>query len=215
MTKVAQCDWYIGRHLTLVDNNNSRTHYWGCGTYNCAGLSRGKWQTWVEVDGYDGRGAQQTSRLAYVVCAVQLKNVKAAMGAPVDGNWSSLREGGRNLKDTVTFLLVRYAAPHSSARRRGPEHRPLCPGPLQHTHCLWTWATRPEGHTRGCFRPRPWERHKKYFGRTGAAQDRVRQMNARAWYDLIQVSNIRGFANVQMDPDPVLDTVFLQSVVFR
>ena len=218
MTKVSQCDWYIGQHLTVAsESNSSFKHYWGCGTYNCVGLSPGKWQkwqTWVEVEGHDGRGTQKTSRLAYIVCAVQLKNVEAAMGAPVVGGWASLLEGGP--EDTVTFLLVRYASPHASVTRRGPEHRPLCPGPFQHTHCLWTWSTRPEGHERGCFRPRPWERHKKYFGKTEAAQDRLRQMNERAWYDLIQVTNIRSFANVQIDPDPVYeDTVFLQSLLFR
>ena len=47
------------------------------------------------------------------------------------------------------------------------------------------------------------------------AQDRLRQMNERAWYDLIQVTNIHCFANVQLDPDPIYDTTFLQSLLFR
>ena len=116
--------------------------------------------------------------------------------------------------NSVTFLLVRYAKPHASAVQRGPEHRPLCPGPLKNTHCLWTWATRPEGYERGCFRPRPWQRHKRYFGSTEDEQSRVMEGDRRAWYDLIQVTSIKNFANVQKDPDPYLDHVFLQSCLW-
>ena len=104
-----------------------------------------------------------------------------------------------------SFLSDTHAAPHQSATLRGPEHRPLCPGPLKNTHCLWTWAERPEGHERGLFRPRPWSRHRRHFGSTQLQQDELMQSNRRAWYDLIQVTNIRNYANVQKDPDPYLD----------
>ena len=213
MKLVAQCEWHIGRHLTVTSTSETRIHYWCCGTHNRVGQCDRKWATWVEVEGYDGKGTRKTSRLAFLVCAIQLKNIKKAMGTPLP---EALREVvGKEGEDSVTFFLVRYAAPHQSVTQRGPEHRPLCPGPFQHTHCLWTWATRPEGHVRGCFRPRPWERHKKYFGSVPEQQNKLRLANSLAWYDLIQVSNIRCFTNVHVDPDPVHDQLFLQSVVYR
>ena len=75
MNLVAQCDWYIGRHLTLTTTSQARRHYWCCGTYNRVGQGSRKWATWVEVEGYDGRGTRKTSRLAFLVCAIQLKNI--------------------------------------------------------------------------------------------------------------------------------------------
>ena len=210
MIKVAKCDWFIGRHVTVTTSSGMRLHYWGSGTYNCIGRPDSKWQTWVEVEGYDGGARRrQTSRLAFVVCGIQLQNV-SAMGAPLP---QELREvPGEN--DSITFLLVRYAKAHASAVDRGPACRPLCPGPFHSTHCLWTWATRPDDHERGCFRPRPWDRHRRYFGLTAVAQNKLRETDEKAWYDIIQVTNIRGYANVQADPDPHQANVFLQSLVW-
>ena len=213
--KVAKCDWFIGRHVTVTTASKMRLHYWGSGTYNCIGKTDSKWPTWVEVEGHDvvpTSRRRRTSRLAFVVCGIQLKNILAAIGAPLA---EELREvEGTRGEDTVTFLLVRYATAHATATLRGPEHRPLCPGPLQHSHSLWTWTTRPESHQRGCFRPRPWERNRRYFGVTDAEQDSLRQANSRAWYDIIQVTNVRCYANVQNDPDPIQNGVFLQSLVW-
>ena len=119
-----------------------RLHYWGCGTY---GHHTGKkWPTWVEVEGYETshNSARRTSRLAFVVCGIQLNDICRSLGAPLNADLREL--AGDKGKDTVTFLLVRYAKAHASAVRRGPEHRPLCPGPYVNTHSLWTWATRPK-----------------------------------------------------------------------
>ena len=148
--------------------------------------------------------------LAFVVCAIHLKNIRFAMGMPLA---PELREVAD--PDVATFFLIRYAAPHPSSTLRGPEHRPLCPGPLKNTHCLWKWACRPATHERGCFRPRPWARHRRHFGSTRYQQDELMEKNRRAWYDLIQVTNIKNYANVQKDPDPYLGgEVFLQSCVW-
>jgi len=159
-----------------------------------------------------------SSRLAFVVCGFQLTGVEDAMGVPLPKELHEVNDNpdkttDKKQKDTVTFLIVRYAQPHPSTRKRGPGHRPLCPGPLQNTHCLWTWATR-TGVSRGCFRTRPWSRHRQYFGNTPTAQEKIHQSDENAWYDLIQVTNVRCFANVQADPHPGEDDVFLQSMVW-
>ena len=212
MRKVAKCIYSINGHVTVTTVSKMKLHYWGSGTYNCVGRKSSAWQTWVEVEGCDRYGSckRLTSRLAFVVCAIHLKNIHAAIGIPLA---RELRE--LDNPDSATFFLIRYAAPHRSATRRGPEHRPLCPGPLKNTHCLWTWASRPESHTRGCFRTRPWSRHRRHFGSTPDEQEKRKESTRRAWYDLIQVTNIKNYANVQLDPDPNLDgEVFLQSRVW-
>ena len=212
MGKVARCVHSIDRHVTVTTVSKMKLHYWGSGTYNCVGRQSGTWQTWVEVEGHDRSASSKrlTSRLAFVVCAIHLKKIRSAMGMPLAPELREVED-----PDSATFFLIRYAAPHPSATLRGPEHRPLCPGPLKNTHCLWTWASRPEGHERGCFRPRPWSRHRRHFGSTEYRQDKLKKKNRRAWYDLIQVTNIKNYANVQKDPDPYLGgEVFLQSCVW-
>ena len=42
--------------------------------------------------------------------------------------------------DSLTFILLRYFAPHPLAFERDEEYRPLCPGPLRLNHCLWQFA---------------------------------------------------------------------------
>ena len=210
MLRVASCEWHLGRHVTVTTSKGMRLHYWGCGTY---GHHTGKkWPTWVEVEGYETshNSARRTSRLAFVVCGIQLNDICRSLGAPLNADLREL--AGDKGKDTVTFLLVRYAKAHASAVRRGPEHRPLCPGPYVNTHSLWTWATRPKGYKRGCFRSRPWSRHGHFFGKTPGDRETVKINDKLAWYDLIQVSNIRCYANVY--PDPSEQNMFLQSLVW-
>ena len=40
------------------------------------------------------------------------------------------------------------------------------------------------------------------------------KLDNRAWYDLIQVTNIKNYANVQPDPDPYLDGEFFCNLVY-
>ena len=54
--------------------------------------------------------------------------------------------------------------------------------------------------------------NKNFFGDTEASQTRRKDLEQRAWYDLIQTSNVTRYANVQTDPDR--DDAFLQSVMW-
>ena len=85
MRKVARCVHSIDRHVTVTTVSNMKLHYWSCGTYNCVGRQSSAWQTWVEVEGFDRCGSSRrvTSRLAFVVCAIHLKNIRAALGVPL------------------------------------------------------------------------------------------------------------------------------------
>lgn len=211
MITISNMDMQIGRHVAVTMSSGGTLHYYGVP----AGSVQNKFPTWVEVAGYDKvsrRSNRLTSRLACVVCAIQLNNVIIATGQTVPAELRDVH--GISGKESVTFLLVKYAAPHESATQRGPDHRPLCPGPLKHSHCLWKWAARPSGYTRGCFRPRPWERNKRYFGRSPEQQEAIKRTELRAWYDIIQVTNIKCYANVHRIPSIAASSVFLQSLIF-
>ena len=215
MLRVARAKILLGCHVCVTTTSGMRLHYRSGGTYSRKGDNTNV--TWIEVEGYDTIRRKRTSRLAHFVCGVQLQNVCEALGERETRPFREVVNGTRKDNDSVTFVLVRYAQAHPSATRRGPNHRPLTPGPLENSHCLWTWAKRPVDYVRGCFRPRPWERHRQYFGRTDADQRQARQDDSLAWYDLVQVTNIRNFANIQKDPcmnEDDDDFVFLQSLLW-
>ena len=154
----------------------------------------------------------QTSRLARVICGVQVTKINKIFGkGTLDPRvW----ETESNKKDGyAVYLLIRYAYPLPDAgRRRGSSHRPLCPGDLENTHCLWKWAERRKDYRRGCMKDRPWDRHKHLFGDDQQVQDDRRKKEARAWYDVILASDVIIHANVSVDFDR--DSSFLQSVMW-
>ena len=214
MLAVSNCTCTIGRHVTVTTSQGCTLHYYGHGSL---ADKNNRYPTWVEVTGYDKAtpgSRRQTSRLACVMCGIQLTDIRASTGSPLKKELVDVV--GKKGQDTVTFLLVRYATAHHSATQRGPEHRPLCPGPLRHSHCLWKWAQRKPGYSRGCFRPRPWERNKRYFGSTPEEQDMNKQMELRAWYDVVQVTNIKCYANVHQIPNSTRSgsSLFLQSLLW-
>lgn len=166
---------------------------------------------WVEVSGREIIRHVMTSRLARVVCGVKVKNLRKVLGELLDDSVWENPDCKRN--DYVIYLLVRYATPHGSCGRlRGPEGRPLCPGGYANTHALWKWHERPPTFRRGCWRARPWSRHRHLFGQTTEEQDSRKLKEARAWYDVIKVSDVKGYANVSIDWDR--PDAFLQSIMW-
>ena len=191
------CRWTLGwsvKHKTL-DGATKIYRGGGVTPETTSAYLRGDW---VEVSGIEEIRRMSTSRLARVICGVQVEVIKEHFGGTLD---------------QVVYLLVRYASPHPSCgRQRGPDYRPLCPGGLNHTHCLWKWHDRPRTYQRGCWRPRPWARHRHMFGNTAEEQNSRKREEARAWYDVIKVSDVTSHTNVTKDWDNT-DT-FLQSVMW-
>ena len=187
--KLLQCSWTLGWHVTARDSDGVATHFWGGGVTpdTTTSLQRGDW---VEVKGTEVCRGVVTSRLARIICGVRIRNLQQFF--PTTNIPDDLWENENNRKsDTTVFLLVRYAMAHPDVgRQRGPEHRPLCPGPLRDTHCLWKWYQRPANFRRGCWRPRPWSRHKHMFGKSEEMQNFRKNQDARAWFDVIQTGNI-------------------------
>ena len=208
--KLLQCHWQLGWHVTSTDHNDTTRHYRGGGVTptTTSNYQRGDW---VETNVSDVHSGVRTSRLARIVCGVRISGVRRIMRSDFpDETWETL-ENKRS--DTLFFLLVRYASPHrNSGRRRGPQNRPLCPGILRDTHCLWSWTKRRVNFQRGCLSGNHWERNRHLFGHDIDSQLKRRDSEQRAWYDLIQVHDIKCYANVQIDPDR--DEAFLQSVMW-
>ena len=152
-----------------------------------------------------------TSRLVRVICGVSVTDLNKCEGLLLP---DCQYETGENKKmKRVHFLLVRYAQQHRRSRRsRGPNHRPICPGLLQHTHCLWEWAKRDPTYRRGCLIGRRWDENKHLMGDCEDTQLTRKANEMRAWYDVIQVSDISRYANVQNDPDR--EGSLLQSVMW-
>ena len=206
--KILQCSWELGWHVTST-LSGVNYHYWGGGITpdTTDSFRRGDW---IEVAGTELCQHVETSRLARVICGFKIRNVKRVFENVDNTDWENV-DCRKN--DYVVYLLIRYAMAHPDCgRERGPEHRPLCPGELRNTHCLWKWYERRANFRRGCWRARPWDRHKHLFGDTLDQQERRKAQECRAWYDVIQSSNIVGHANVTSDWDR--DDSFLQSVIW-
>ena len=205
--KLLGCRWKLGWHVGSVTDQGITRHFRGGGVTpsTTSNYLRGDW---VETKVTDTNRGVITSRLARIICGVQIRDV-ARITSKVFSNvtWETLEN---KRQDTLVFLLVRYTAPHRVSRRRGPKHRPLCPGLLRDTHCLWSWAKRP--FQRPCLTGAHWNRNKHFFGSNEESQRLRHQGEKNAWYDLIQVHDIESYTNVQVDPDR--EDAFLQSVMW-
>ena len=208
--KLLECDWKLGWHVATTTKKGTTRHFRGGGVTpeTTSNYLRGDW---VETDITDTIGGVVTSRLARMICGLKISNVCKITGMQFpDTTWETAKNKN---DDTMFFILVRYAAPHrNSGGRRGPNNRPLCPGLLKETHCLWSWAKRGAAFQRGCFSGTHWNRNKRFFGADSQSQQQRKQCEEKAWYDLIQVHNIESYANVQLDPDR--ENAFLQSVMW-
>ncbi len=209
--KLLQCSWHLGWHVTHTTESGVSSHYWGGGVTpkTTSSFLRGDW---VEIAGTEICRSEQTSLLSRVICGVKINGIRKTFGTAAIEDTVYENDNCRE-KDYVVYLLVRYACAHpDTGRQRGPNCRPLCPGELRNTHCLWKWYERPAPFRRGCWRQRPWERHRHFFGDTLQQQNSRKTQEERAWYDVIQSSNIISHTNVQCDWDRA--DSFLQSVMW-
>ena len=117
-----------------VTSSGVKSHYWGGGvTPGTTGSSRRG--DWVEIAGTEVCRRERTSRLGRVICGIEIRQIRKVFENVNDDVWQNRV---CKKKDYVVLLLVRYATPHPDCgRQRGPECRPLCPGELRNTHCLW------------------------------------------------------------------------------
>ena len=205
-----QCSWTLGWHIKSESSKGVTRNYWGGGVTpnTTSNYLRGDW---LETTGTDQVNGVATSRLVRVICGVSVEDLGKCPRLVLRDEQFETDENKQLGK--VHFFLVRYAQRHPLTRgRRGPDNRPLCPGVLQDTHCLWEWATRQPHFRRGCLQGAPWDVNRQFFGNTEESQLARKDNEIRAWYDLIQVRHIKSYANVQLDPDR--NNSFLQSVMW-
>ena len=207
------CSWTLGYHVKSLTSKGVTRNYWGGGITpkTSSNYLRGDWLE-TNVTDLDNHGVL-TSRLVRVICGVSVGNLDKCDGLlPLPSDHQFETEENKAMK-RVHFLLVRYARQHRLSRRsRGPNHRPTCPGLLQDTHCLWEWARRDPAYRRGCFLGRSWDANKHFLGSNEESQLLRKDNEIRAWYDLIQVSDISQYTIIQRDPDR--DGALLQSVMW-
>ena len=194
---ILRCSWTLGWHLTTKTPNGVTYNYWGGGVTPST-TSRYLRGDWVEIAGTEECRHVHTSRMGRIICGVRINNISKIFGADVIDNEIWENQSSKD-KDSVVYVHA-YAHPDTK-RQRGPKHRPLCPGEMKDTHCLWKWHERAEAFRRGCWRPRPWSRHCSLFGETESQQHKRNKQEAKAWYDVIQASDIVSYANVQTDWD--------------
>ena len=208
--ELLQCSWTLGWHVKSLSSKGTTRNYWGGGVTpaTTSNYLRGDWLETKITDLYNG---VETSRLVRVICGVSVAHLKQCDGLFISDAVFETAENKK--KDRVNFLLVRYAERHPHSRaRRGPDHRPVCPGVLQDTHCLWQWSQRQFGYRRACLQAPWWDDNKEYFGSTEGSRLLRKNKEIRAWYDLIQIRDIKCYANVQLDPDR--EDSFLHSVMW-
>jgi len=77
--KLLQCHWTLGWHVTSRDSDGSARHYWGGGVTPPTTTARLRGD-WVEIQGSELCRGVRTSRLARVICGVEIRNVKKFFG---------------------------------------------------------------------------------------------------------------------------------------
>lgn len=113
--------------------------------------------------------------------------------------------------DEIELVLGRWFAPHPSTRNcRDAEQRPLCPGPFNINHCLWTYA-KASSQRKSLFntdgtRSRTFNSQRNLFGRTVDEQTSRAELDRYSYFGLIDVNSITKV--VHMTPQFVNDSVF-------
>ena len=123
-------------------------------------------------------------------------------------------------KDTLNLVLVRWLTHHPSTHQRDSESRPICPGPLQHNHCLWMYAQTPRPRKIMVEKGEPsraFEICRDMFGSSQAVSDRRWEEEKRAYYTLLLPSTIVNTTHMTREYVPGSKTleksnVWLQSV---
>ena len=166
------------------------------------------------------KGMEQVRGLNTAFCCEAVSFVQ------IDGFRTLRQNGGPRLPahlreellndNTMQFVIGRWLTSHSTSLRRDCLHRPVCPGPLQHNHCLWTYSqtTRPRktmvsitGGPSAAF-----NLCRYMFGSDQGSCKRRWEEERRAYYALIQTTSIMSTMNAYREYVPLSDTLEQSSV---
>ena len=142
-------------------------------------------------------------------------------------NWSHVT--GHDLPDhireelcdnRITFILGRWLSNHPRAMERDSLLRPVCPGPLRHNHCLWTYAKAPPRavmvEANNINRPSTaFESSQNIFGSSPVTRNQKWNEEKRAWYCLCIPKKIMNTAQIcrEFEPDSMkLSNTWLETI---
>ena len=176
----AETKWGVYQHALHESGDGvSRYHYWGTDTRYPV-IQRGgtrRRRDMVRVRGVDGQ------HLAQIVCFV--KATQPTLDTPPS-----------------VGVLVRWLTPHEEAIMYHDE--PTCPGPLRHTHNLWSWHRTDVRRT---------DISGYHYGRLPETQKKwlidCRESLMFASYDVVEFHSLGKYANVARDFDRA--NAFLES----
>ena len=95
---------------------------------------------------HDGRRVERWDALcAEGTCFLRVSGLSTLSPPALDPVLTPYRKEFRNAchHDSITFFLVRWFEPHPDSQERDDLNRPICPGPLNINHCLWTYVKAP------------------------------------------------------------------------
>ena len=113
--------------------------------------------------------------------------------------------------NTLRFVIGRWLTSHSTSLHRDSLHRPVCPGPLQLNHCLWTYAKTSRarktmvtdtGNPSAAFNI-----CRDMFGNDQSSCARRWEEEQRAYYALISTKTIISTVNIIREYVPFSDTL--------
>jgi len=197
-------DWTFGQKLNMPNG----TSYWATDSrYFNAGADcqserrdvlflKGSETLSVNVDGQVKQ--TPTALCCQCICFITITNINEMYKAAGHSLPGRLQDEMKS--DSLTFILGRWLTAHPLAVRRDSLLRPICPGPLQYNHCLWTYAKSRrvrkimvdnQGNPTLAF-----QRAASLFGNTRIVQSNTWTKEQNAYYCLITPASIVNTMNI-------------------
>ena len=178
--------WYFGQSLVMANG----VTYWATDSYYM-GQDGSRRRDVFLIQGKDRETGNKTAYSCEAIVFIQIQGFK-----------QFCQDSKRTLplfvadeidKDTLNLVLGRWLTPHPTTHQRDSESRPICPGPLQHNHCLWMYSQTPRPRKIMVEKGKPsraFEICRDMFGSSQAVSDRRWDEEKRAYYTFLLPSNI-------------------------
>lgn len=190
--------WTIGQKLLMPNV----TAYWATDD-NYLGQSQQRRDVFL-LDGSFTENGVSTAFCCQATCFITISKLDELCERT--GRTLPVRLRNEIHKNSLTFVLARWLTYHNDSWARDSRSHPICPGPLQHTHCLWTFAkTRTprkmmvdsNGNPSSAFRS-----YSQMFGDTTISQMKRWNSEKRAYYGLVTPRSIMSSCNISREYEP-------------
>ena len=128
-----QClKWTFGHKLTTSDGPN----YWATDSKYLGHANSPRRDIFL-IEGTEEVAGLATAYCCEAIAFVQISGFQTLsdiIGRPLPAHLTD---------DCLYFVIGRWLTAHSTSLQRDSMHRPVCPGPLRHNQCLWTYSKTP------------------------------------------------------------------------